>query len=245
MDHSALHSHFVELLKLDKDQAYSILDFGCGAGDLLARLRDEVGPDSRLLGMDADEKSIAWAKHRFDEIVFEHEKFVDNFEYPDNSFDVVVSVDTLECIPDKVTLLREIARVLKPNGRLLIAHWDWDTQVYNSKHKDIVRRVVNSFADWQQGWMDACDGQMGRKLWGLLQGSRLFDGRMHSYTLLETEFLAGNYGFDRFQDVGELVSKDEFPKDDYERLKTDLTTLHERGEYFYSLNSYIYIGTRI
>ena len=49
----------------------------------------------------------------------------------------------------------------------MIAHWDWDTQVYFSENKTIVRKFVAAFADWQQGWMDACDGQMGRKLWGL------------------------------------------------------------------------------
>lgn len=105
-----------------------------------------------------------------------------------------------------------------------------------------MRRVVASFADWQQGWMDACDGQMGRKLWGLLQDSGLFTGSMHAYTLLETEFTKGRYGFDRFSDVRELVNSWDFPRADYDTALAELQALHDKGEYFYSLTSYIYVG---
>ncbi|MEL7186330.1 MAG: methyltransferase domain-containing protein, partial [Pseudomonadota bacterium] len=234
MDYSALHAKLIELLELDSQRAYWVLDFGCGTGELLARIAKSISNESHLVGLDASEESISWARQKHSGVEFQADKFIDTFDHPDASFDVIVSVDTLECVPDKEALLKEFVRLLKPKGRLLVAHWDWDTQVYHSAHKDVVRRVIASFADWQQGWMDACDGQMGRKLWGLFEGSGLFRGEINSYTAIETDFSPGHYGYDRLSDVGELVGKGEFSKSDYDLLRADLQSLHERGEYFYS-----------
>jgi len=154
--------------KIGKDA--KILDFGCGTGELLKKIYDTVSNCSKLIGIDSSAQSIEQAKNSYHGIDFVRDKFVDSFNFPDSFFDYVISVDTLECIQNKTALLNEIHRILKKEGQVLFSHWDWDTQVYCSEHKEIIRKFVAAFSDWQQGWMDASDGQMGRKLWGIFHG---------------------------------------------------------------------------
>jgi ubiquinone/menaquinone biosynthesis C-methylase UbiE len=146
-----LFERIVSLLDLDEKQTYAILDFGCGDGTLLSRIFESVASNSRPFGTDASETSIEKARLANCGIDFRSLKFTEALDYADEAFDIVVSVDTLECIPNKSALLAETARIVRPGGRVLFAHWDWDTQVYCSEHQDIVRRLVASFSDWQQG----------------------------------------------------------------------------------------------
>ncbi|HMN30388.1 MAG TPA: hypothetical protein PKE45_19715, partial [Caldilineaceae bacterium] len=134
---------------------------------------------------------------------------------------------------------------LKPQGKVLCAHWDWDTQVYASEQSELVRQCVHAFADWQQGWMETCDGMMGRKLWGVFQRSQYFAGRIEVFTLVETRYEPGQSGYDRLQDLKSLTKSGALTLAAYQRIEQEMTRLAQCGEYFYSLNSYIYIGQKI
>jgi SAM-dependent methyltransferase len=237
-----LYEKIESLIGLDPNKQYSVLDIGCGRGELLGYLSCSMGSASTLLGIDDTENAVASAKENHPNIVFRCEKFTDSLYFEDNSFDLVLSVDTLECIANKVSLLDEVFRVLKPDGKVLFAHWDWDTQAYNSEHKASIRKFVAAFSDWQQDWMDASDGQMGRKLWGLFEGSGKFKGDIASFTLIETEYREGRYGFDRLDDLSGLVGSGGIEPAEYERICREMQSLSQQNKYFYSVNSYIYLG---
>ncbi|BCA53255.1 SAM-dependent methyltransferase [Nitrospira sp. KM1] len=233
------------MLDLRAGEKQAVLDIGCGTGELLGRLAQVVRNDSKLIGLDALERSIAQAKTDHPNVEFICYKFDDRLPFPDKLFDVVVSIDTIECIKNKQALLSEIHRVLKPCGKVLAMHWDWDTQTYSVKNKNLARKAVWAFSDWKQPWMDDCDGQMGRKLWGLFEGSNKFHGRPDTFCLLETKFEPGHYGFDRMQDLAALVSPANVDQEDYEALKSELSESHANGQYLYSVTSFIYLGQKI
>jgi hypothetical protein len=149
-----------------------------------------------------------------------------------------------ECILDKESLISETHRILKPNGKTIFAHWDWDTQVFNSAHKDIIRKFVTRFSDWQQSWMDSSDGLIGRKLWGEFQSGGKFHGYMDSFGLLETEYKPGNYGYDRLHDLSDLVEKGEIKNSEYDLILCEMESLNISKKYFYSVTSFIYCGTK-
>jgi ubiquinone/menaquinone biosynthesis C-methylase UbiE len=239
-----LNEKLLHLLDLKPTQNCDILDFGCGSGELLGTIHDILPESSKLIGIDSSEKSIKEAKNNYPFIDFHHEKFVDAFNFPDASFDIVISVDTIECVPNKPALISEINRMLKKDGKVLAVHWDWDTQVYYSEQKVIIRKFVTEFSDWQQDWMESSDGQMGRKLWGLFQGCGLFKGNIETYSLLETEYKQGKYGYDRLHDLAGLVNQGKLDISEYKMILDEMKTLHETDKYFYSLNSYIYIGRK-
>lgn len=240
-----LFEYALSQLDLLPNRAYSILDFGCGMGDFLGLVSKRIKAESKLLGIDASEQAIKEAHDRYPSIGFVCTMFDDKLNIPDDSFDLIITIDVVECVSDKKALINEFHRVLKPRGKVLAAHWDWDTMVYCSDNKEITRKAIAAFSDWKQPWMDNCDGQMGRKLWGLFEGSKIFRGKPLSFNLIETTYEKGKYGFDRMQDIAKIADKSEIRKDEYEKLHSTLIENNVRGQYFYSVTSFIYYGEKV
>lgn len=243
-DKIQVYEKALSILDLRVGNTYQVLDIGCGTGEFLGHLSQVAGRNSELVGIDAMERSIVQAKKDYPSIEFTCHKFKDKFALPDEWFDVVVTIDTIECIKDKEALVSEIHRILKPHGKVLAMHWDWDTQTYNVENKELARKAVWAFSDWKQSWMDECDGQMGRKLWCLFEKSKKFHGRPDTFSLLETTYEPGTYGFDRAQDLAMLVAQGKFDKQDYESFRRELRESGANGHYFYSLTSFIYFGQK-
>jgi arsenite methyltransferase len=107
------------------DQGSAVLDIGCGAGtDLLLAAR-HIGPRGRAIGVDMTvgmrERAIAGAQASDLTNVEVHDGDATRLPVGDSTVDVVISNGVLNLVPDKSTAVREIARVLKPGGRLQIA----------------------------------------------------------------------------------------------------------------------------
>ena len=97
---------------------YKILDIGCGSGIWLDRLRQQFGVDG--VGVDISTHSLKDAVHASaEEIVFIGGDIPD-LPFQNGSFDAVYSLDVLEHVVEQDRCLREMVRVLKPGGRLLL-----------------------------------------------------------------------------------------------------------------------------
>jgi SAM-dependent methyltransferase len=97
------------------------LDVGCGPGNVTASLARAAGPDALVLGVDISEPMLARAvrAEAGPQIGFLR---ADAQQLPlrDESVDAVISVAVLQLIPDPVAALGEMARVLRPGGRLAV-----------------------------------------------------------------------------------------------------------------------------
>ena len=223
-----------------------IVDLGCGNGSDLIRLasRHPEG-DIRLVGIDASEKSIAAATEnsRHDaRIRFQHDHLKSNLPFEDGSFDIVYSNNLLECMASPEGFAREIVRVLRPGGKAVIAHWDWDSQLFDGSDKPRVRRLVHAFADWQQAWMDHADGWMGRRLWRTFAAVPELEGDVHARVLTNTVFEAPWFGYSRAQDFRALVKRGLATAEDCDGFLQEQGTLASEGRYFYSITGYAYVG---
>jgi SAM-dependent methyltransferase len=87
----------------------SVLDFGCGGGFTLRNI-----PCLRRAGVEINPSAQAVAAANGLEC------FGDLAEIPDNAFDVVFSNHSLEHVPNPILALKEMRRVLKPGGKLLL-----------------------------------------------------------------------------------------------------------------------------
>jgi len=107
------------LLKKTFDNAGSgeearILNVGAGSGDDQA-LMSKYG---KVYAIDVDQKAVETLNPEY---CFEKKVCsITNIDYPDDYFDVVVLFDVLEYIDDDKLAIKEVKRVLKPGGKLLL-----------------------------------------------------------------------------------------------------------------------------
>src|SRR3954452_1334198 len=103
-----------------------VLDVGCGTATLAIEAQRRVGSAGRVVGIDPGAEQIARARakaaRRERPIAFQG-GVIEQLAVPDQTFDVVLSTLMMHHLPAslKTQGLAEIARVLKPGGRLVIA----------------------------------------------------------------------------------------------------------------------------
>ena len=232
---------------MDIDNAKAILDIGCGDGYDLWQISHIANENIRLVGIDSSTKAIESAHletqgdSRFSFLVG---NVSSGLPFEKEEFDTVFSINLLECIIDKDALIKEVHRVLRANGQVVFAHFDWDSQVIDGEDKALVRRIIHTFGDWKQKWMTDCDSWMGRRLWRIFNRSGLFNGGIHTYVLTNTEFSPPYYSYERIKDFEALVRQGMLQKEEYDSFYKDIVKLANKGEYFYSITMYIYVGRK-
>ena len=75
-----------------------------------------------VMGVDVEPEAVEYARGRYKHAGLEYRTGdAQSIDLPDNSFDVVVSFETIEHLPDYVAYLREVRRVLRPGGVFLLS----------------------------------------------------------------------------------------------------------------------------
>jgi SAM-dependent methyltransferase len=96
-----------------------VLDAACGVGYGSAELAQAA---ELVVGIDVDDATIAYARSRYGDANVEfHTMDVCSLDFDDDSFDVVVSFETIEHVDDREAFLREVVRVLRPAGMFLVS----------------------------------------------------------------------------------------------------------------------------
>jgi SAM-dependent methyltransferase len=133
------HSRLTDwgLTHVPLEKHFTILDIGCGGGRTVAKLA-AVTSDGKVHGIDYSAASVATARStnaRWLEAgrVEIQQASVSHLPFPDGAFDVVTAVETHYYWPNLEADLREILRVLKPGGRLVII-----AETYKGRRLDIL-----------------------------------------------------------------------------------------------------------
>ncbi|MBR1870162.1 MAG: bifunctional demethylmenaquinone methyltransferase/2-methoxy-6-polyprenyl-1,4-benzoquinol methylase UbiE [Bacteroidales bacterium] len=99
-----------------------ILDIACGTGDFSLAIARRMPPDSRITGLDLSEGMLAVMREKVagEERISCEQGDSDAMRFADATFDVVTIAFGIRNFEHRETALREILRVLKPGGRLVI-----------------------------------------------------------------------------------------------------------------------------
>ena len=110
------------LRRLEVNSRENLLDVGCGTGALLEALATSV-PDAKLSGVDPSSAMLDMARKRLGDAVVFKQGYAASLPFPNQAFDVVVSTNAFHYFRDPLGALEEMARVLRPAGRLVITDW--------------------------------------------------------------------------------------------------------------------------
>jgi SAM-dependent methyltransferase len=100
-----------------------VLDVACGTGALTRLMAAAVGPQGRVFGLDLSPDMLAVARGLPLEQIEWRDGSADDLPFEADSFDAVCCAFGLMFFPEQTAAMREMRRVLKPGGRLMVAVW--------------------------------------------------------------------------------------------------------------------------
>ena len=120
------HSHVTDwgLGHVRIEPHYTILDVGCGGGRTLSKLA-AMATQGKVYGIDHSEESVATSKRVNARLIRErrvevHHGSVSQLPFRESTFDLVTAVETHSWWPNLPTDMREVLRVLKTGGKLIV-----------------------------------------------------------------------------------------------------------------------------
>jgi SAM-dependent methyltransferase len=137
-------------LELQADD--DLLDVGCGSGGLLAEHAAHV---RYVAGLDASEIQVRMARRRLAGRLADGSAQIElgdaeRLPWQDGRFSVVTSLNTLKFVPDPEGALREMRRVLRPGGRVVVTLSDSEPAPQEAATRS---GTTDAWGQWQ--WSDA------------------------------------------------------------------------------------------
>lgn len=124
-----------------------LLDVGCGLGDAALALARVLGPSGALVGVDVSASMLEVARQRAVNATCPVRFLVGNalnLDEPDQSFDAARCERTLQWLTDPQAAVAELARVLRPGGRLCLIDTDWSTLRLDVDDQEMSTRVIEA-----------------------------------------------------------------------------------------------------
>ena len=146
----------------------TVVDLGAGGGLDVFLAAEKVGPQGRAIGIDMTPEMIELARRNAGQrqaagapanVEF-HLATIDKLPLADSSVDCVISNCVINLAPDKRAVFREIARVLKPGGRLAVSDIALKQALPREIGEDVLAYVgciagAISFEEYRQGLLDS------------------------------------------------------------------------------------------
>jgi ubiquinone/menaquinone biosynthesis C-methylase UbiE len=217
-----------------------ILDLGSGPGLLACELAVEVGQEGRISAVDISVEMNQIASRRIAEEGLAGRVEVGlgdatSLTFPEATFDAAVSTQVLEYLEDVEAALRELRRVVRPGGRLVLLDTDWDTLVWFTKDEDRTERILTAWSE------HAPQNQLPRTLAPRLRACGFSVTATQAIPLLNTSYSENTYSYNLAALIADFARRQNTVSDhDVNGWLSELSTLDRDGRYFFSLNRYLF-----
>lgn len=149
-----------------------VLDVATGTGRVPIVLLDEPRFHGRVVGVDASRNMLALAAEKLRP--FRHraaliQQTANRLPFPHNSFDAVTCLESLEFFPSETAALREMVRVLKPGGVLMVTRRrGWEGKAFLTRYRNVTEfesllKALGLNRVNTQPWQEAYDQVFGYK----------------------------------------------------------------------------------
>jgi arsenite methyltransferase len=202
-------------------------------------MAERVGPGGEIQCIDASESMVELARHRCAAMSWAQPRVGDvaALPYADHIFDAAVCTQVYEYLPEVDRALVQLYRVLKPGGRAVIVDTDWESCVWHSSDPARMRRLL-------EAWDRHCpQPRLPRTLAAQLRAVGFESVRVDAITLINDRYHPDTYSFSMISVVAGYASKHGLvPREEADAWVADLEALGQRGEYFFSLNRYLFVA---
>ena len=214
-----------------------VLDVGPGPGFLATNMAAIVGASGVVSGIDQSEPMVALARTRCQD-----QDWVDiqvgeatDLPYQSGIFDAAVSTQVYEYVDDIEIALTELCRVLRPGGRAFIVDTDWSSIVWNNSDPVRMQRVLEA---WDQ---HLADPHLPATLTPKLKQAGFQVVRRDVHPMFNPEYSPDSYSAGILEGIRTFVpGRNGITTEEADAWAADLRALGEAGEYFFSVNRYLF-----
>ena len=142
----------------------------------------------------------------------------------------------VEAIDDALV---ELARVIRPGGRVLLVDTDWESCVWASSDDARMRRVIDT---WNQ---HIPEPQLPRTLKHRMERAGFDDVKVDVIPLVNLAYDLHTYSIGMSTVIGSFAAgRNGLSAQDIAEWQADLKKQGDKGQYFFSLNRYVYLAER-
>ncbi|MHA2190799.1 MAG: class I SAM-dependent methyltransferase [Candidatus Thorarchaeota archaeon] len=138
--------------RLESMSAGKVLDIGTQHGDFISAMMKSMKNYEAFVGIDISEKDLEKARESFPDVPVEFELMnAEELSFDDDSFDTVCLSYSLHHLENVEVVLREMMRVLKPGGHLIVQELFSDDDQSEAKITDILAHQLDARLDRMSG----------------------------------------------------------------------------------------------
>ncbi|MGQ4618484.1 methyltransferase domain-containing protein [Nocardia sp. R7R-8] len=209
------------------------VDIGSGTGSEVITFADAVGPNGSAVGVEPDPQLLASAERRAAE-VGSAAKFQSGDAYGvpfgADCFDAVLCERVFQHLTAPARAAKEIARVLRPGGRVVVVDSDWGTAIVHPGDRRVVREVIDTLVSATTNPLS------GRRLPGLLSKAGLVVDDIGSEALVQDRSVGAGSLITRISAMA--VARGAITEAERDRLLADLDAGADNGDIHLSVTMF-------